>query len=114
MGPQIEFTLTEQAADQIQRQRLGRGTPQAALRVGIRNSTGCSGLSYCFEWDDRRPLETDKIVEQHGVVIHIDAKSFIYLRDTQLDFAQGAGGNGFKLNNPNVKDQCGCGEAMQF
>lgn len=50
--------------------------------------------------------------EQHGVKIIVDAKSLVYLDGTELDFAKEGLNEGFKFNNPNVKDQCGCGESF--
>lgn len=105
--------ISESAADAIQGQRQKRGTPDAAIRVGIRGG-GCTGFSYMFEWDDGEPKKTDKVFEQHGVKLFIDPKSFVYLRGTELDFVSSMMGHGFKFNNPNVKGECGCGESVQF
>ncbi|HBO37168.1 MAG TPA: iron-sulfur cluster assembly protein IscA, partial [Pasteurellaceae bacterium] len=42
----------------------------------------------------------------------VDAKSLVYLDGTQLDFVKEGLNEGFKFANPNVKDQCGCGESF--
>ena len=42
----------------------------------------------------------------------IDAKSLPYLDGTELDYAREGLSEGFKFNNPNVKDACGCGESF--
>lgn len=105
--------ITENAAKAIQAQRVKRGSPDAAIRVGIRGG-GCTGFSYLFEWDDKEPRKTDKVFAQHGVVLVVDRKSFLYLRGTQLDFVTSMMGHGFKFNNPNAKGSCGCGESVQF
>ena len=47
-----------------------------------------------------------------GVAIVVDPKSLPYLDGTQLDFAREGLNEGFKFNNPNVKDACGCGESF--
>jgi iron-sulfur cluster assembly protein len=104
--------ITESAAGEIARQRAKRGTPQAAIRVGIRGG-GCTGFTYVFEWADE-PRATDKVIEAHGVKVVVDPKSFVYLRGMQLDFVRGMMGHGFKFNNPNAKGACGCGESVQF
>lgn len=104
--------ITESAAGEIARQRTKRGTPDAAIRVGIRGG-GCTGFTYVFEWADE-PRATDKLVEAHGVKVVVDPKSFVYLRGMQLDFVRGMMGHGFKFNNPNAKGACGCGESVQF
>ena len=42
----------------------------------------------------------------------VDAQSLKYLDGTEVDFAREGLNEGFKFNNPNVKDQCGCGESF--
>jgi iron-sulfur cluster assembly protein len=107
------IVITEAAAKEISRQRDKRGTPEAAIRVGIRGG-GCTGFSYLFEWDDKEPRPTDKVFEQHGVKLVVDPKSYIYFQGTELDFVSSMMGHGFKFKNPNVKGTCGCGESVQF
>jgi iron-sulfur cluster assembly protein len=105
--------ISESAAREIEKQRVKRGTPAAAIRVGIRGG-GCTGFSYLFEWDDGEPKPTDKVFDAHGVRLVTDPKSYVYLAGTELDFVSGMMGHGFKFNNPNVKGSCGCGESVQF
>lgn len=104
--------ITENAAQEIVKQRAKRGTPEARIRVGVRGG-GCTGFSYVFEWaDEVRP--TDKEFTAFGAGIVVDPKSFVYLAGLQLDFIRGMMGHGFKFNNPNAKGACGCGESVQF
>ncbi|HVV82319.1 MAG TPA: iron-sulfur cluster assembly accessory protein [Kofleriaceae bacterium] len=110
--PSNTIEITEAAAGEIARQRAKRGTPEAAIRVGIRGG-GCTGFTYVFEWADE-PRATDKLIEAHGVKVVVDPKSLVYLRGMQLDFVRGMMGHGFKFNNPNAKGACGCGESVQF
>ena len=42
----------------------------------------------------------------------VDPKSFPYLDGTELDFAKEGLNEGFRFNNPNVRDACGCGESF--
>lgn len=110
--PAKGIEITEAAAREIAQQRDKRGTPEAAIRVGIRGG-GCTGFSYVFEWADQvRP--TDKVFTAHGVTVVTDPKSFVYLAGMQLDFTRGMMGHGFKFNNPNAKGSCGCGESVSF
>ena len=44
--------------------------------------------------------------------IIVDAKSLLYIDGTELDYGKEGLNEGFKFNNPNVKDQCGCGESF--
>ena len=54
----------------------------------------------------------DHVFEQYGVKVIVDTKSLVYLDGTQLDFAKEGLNEGFKFTNPNVKDECGCGESF--
>ena len=87
--------------------RRGKGV---ALRLGVR-TTGCSGMAYKIEYADAVGPD-DQQFESHGVKVVIDPKSLPYLDGTELDFAREGLNEGFKFNNPNVKDECGCGESF--
>ena len=106
-------TVTDSALREIRRLADKRGTPDAALRAGIRGG-GCTGFAYLFEWDDTDPKERDQVIERDGVRVYVDPKSLLYLQGTELDFVRTLMGYGFKFNNPNVKSTCGCGESVQF
>ena len=80
------------------------------IRLGVKTS-GCSGMAYKLEFVDNTESE-DLVFESHGVNVVIDPKSLAYLDGTELDFVKEGLNEGFKFNNPNVKDQCGCGESF--
>ncbi|MBN6081314.1 iron-sulfur cluster assembly protein IscA [Aggregatibacter actinomycetemcomitans] len=105
----MSITLTESAADRV-RTFLAKRGKGIGLRLGIKTS-GCSGLSYMLEFVDTLN-EDDQVFEQHGVRVIVDTKSLVYLNGTQLDFAKEGLNEGFKFTNPNVKDECGCGESF--
>ena len=107
------ITITPAAAKAIHSQAEKRGTPQAALRVGIKGG-GCSGFSYLFEWCDGAPGEHDQVFAQDGVRVYIDPKSMVYLEGVRLDYVSSLMKSGFKLDNPNAKGQCGCGDSVTF
>ena len=102
-------TLTEAAATHISKFLENRGKGEG-IRLGVKPS-GCSGMSYVIEFVDEIDAD-DQIFEGFGVKIFVDPKSLIYLDGTELDFAKEGLNEGFKFNNPNVKDACGCGESF--
>jgi iron-sulfur cluster assembly protein len=105
----MPVTLTDRAAQHVQRyiEKRGKGV---GLRLGVR-TTGCSGLAYKLEFaDDVKPEDTS--FESNGVQVLIDPKSLAYLEGTQLDYVKEGLNEGFKFNNPNEKDRCGCGESF--
>jgi len=102
-------SLTVRAAEHVQRyiEKRGKGV---GLRLGVR-TTGCSGLAYKLEFaDEIRP--EDMSFESNGVRVLVDPKSLAYLDGTELDFVREGLNEGFKFNNPNEKDRCGCGESF--
>ena len=102
-------SLTESAAKHVAAQLKRRGKGMG-LRVGVRTS-GCSGLAYKLEFVDEKKPE-DVAYDLHGVTIVVDPKSLPYLDGTVLDFTREGLNEGFRFRNPNVKDQCGCGESF--
>ena len=105
----MAVTLTDRAADHVQRyiEKRGKGY---GLRLGVK-TTGCSGLAYKLEFADE-PKPEDQEFETNGVRVLIDPKSLAYLDGTELDFVREGLNEGFKFNNPNEKDRCGCGESF--
>jgi iron-sulfur cluster assembly protein len=105
----MAVTLTNRAADHVQRyiQKRGKGV---GLRLGVR-TTGCSGLAYKLEFADEVKPE-DTTFETNGVRVLVDPKSLAYLEGTELDYVREGLNEGFKFNNPNEKDRCGCGESF--
>jgi iron-sulfur cluster assembly protein len=105
----MSVTLTDRAAQHVQRyiEKRGKGY---GLRLGVK-TTGCSGLAYKLEFADE-PKPEDQEFESNGVRVLIDPKSLAYLDGTELDFVREGLNEGFKFNNPNEKDRCGCGESF--
>lgn len=105
----MSITLTEPAANRVRTFLENRGKG-IGLRLGVKTS-GCSGLAYVLEFVDVLN-EDDKVFEQHGVKVIVDEKSLVYLSGTELDYVKEGLNEGFKYNNPNVKNECGCGESF--
>jgi len=103
------ITLTETAAQHVQSYLAKRGKG-VGLRVGVRTS-GCSGMAYKLEFADNVQPE-DMQFESHGVKVLVDPKSLPYLQGTELDYTREGLNEGFRFRNPNVKDECGCGESF--
>ncbi|GGA65757.1 iron-binding protein IscA [Neiella marina] len=105
----MAVTMTDAAADRVSAFLSNRGKG-VGLRLGVR-TTGCSGLAYVLEFVDELE-DGDEVFETHGLKVIIDGKSLVYLNGTELDFVKEGLNEGFQFNNPNVKDECGCGESF--
>lgn len=103
------ITLTEKAALHVKVQLLNRDKGYG-IRVGVK-TTGCSGLAYLLEYVDVIRNE-DIVFQSNGVNIYVDPKSLPYLDGMVMDYKREGLNEGFDFQNPNVKDQCGCGESF--
>jgi iron-sulfur cluster assembly protein len=107
----MAITVTAAAADRVKNflEKRGQGV---GLRLGVRTS-GCSGMAYVLEFVDEVE-NSDLVFEAHGVKVVVDPKSLVYIDGTELDFTKEGLNEGFRFNNPNVKDECGCGESFNI
>jgi iron-sulfur cluster assembly protein len=105
----MAITLTDNAAERVRKFMAQRGKG-VGLRLGVKTS-GCSGMAYVLEFVDDIDPE-DQVFESKGVKVIVDPKSLLYLDGTELDYGKEGLNEGFRFDNPNVKDQCGCGESF--
>jgi len=105
----MAITMTEAAASRVKTfiEKRGKGV---GLRLGVK-TMGCSGMGYVIEFADDIE-DTDEVFEFFDVKVIVDPKSLIYLDGTEVDFTREGLNEGFKFNNPNEKDSCGCGESF--
>ncbi len=103
------ISATESAALRVQAFLAKRGKG-VGLRLGVKTS-GCSGMAYKIEFVDS-PADDDVMFESNGIQIFVDNKSLQFLDGTVLDYTKEGLQEGFKFTNPNVKDECGCGESF--
>ncbi len=108
-GKTLEITA---GAANFGREKLSkRGTPEAAVRLGIKGG-GCSGFSYVIQFEDADPRSRDYAWEVDGVRFVVDKKSFIYLAGSVFDYEKTLMFQGFKFRNPNEASSCGCGHSF--
>lgn len=105
----MPITMSDSAAQRVQTFLSHRGKG-LGLRLGVRTS-GCSGMAYVLEFVDETN-DDDIVFEDKGVKVIVDGKSLVYLDGTELDFVKEGLNEGFKFNNPNVSNECGCGESF--
>lgn len=106
----MAITLSESAARHIENFIAKRGKG-LGIRLGVKTS-GCSGMAYKLEFVDASS-DDDVVFESYGVKVYTDAKSLAYLDGTELDYTKEGLNEGFKFNNPNERDRCGCGESFR-
>ncbi len=103
-------TITDKAANQIR--KLMSGGDKKGLRIGVKKG-GCAGMEYTMEYvDEIDPM--DEVVEQDGARVMIAPMAQMFLFGTEIDYETALLESGFKFNNPNVSEACGCGESIKF
>ncbi|MCJ1362972.1 Iron-sulfur assembly protein 1 [Acarospora aff. strigata] len=102
------MSLTPSATTRL-RSLLSQPEPKL-IRVGVKNR-GCSGLAYNLEYVDK-PGVFDESVEQDGVKVLIDSKALFSIIGSEMDWVEDKLNQRFVFRNPNIKEQCGCGESF--
>ena len=110
MSKQV-ITLSDRAANRVKEIMSKAKEPIIGVRVGVK-SGGCSGLSYVLDFDFEMN-ENDKLIEDNGIKLIVEKKSYLYLVGTTLEFSGGLNGKGFSFSNPNASRTCGCGESFR-
>ncbi|MBF8267706.1 MAG: iscA [Dehalococcoidia bacterium] len=106
----MTITISEKAANKAREFARKENLQEFGLRVGVKGG-GCSGLTYTLSIDpEAQP--NDKVIEENGVRLFVDKKSYVFLAGTILDYSDGLNGKGFIFNNPNAKTTCGCGTSF--
>ena len=110
-APRALLGISDGAAEYARKKLTQRGTPDAAVRLGIRGG-GCSGFSYVIEFSDEPPRPKDNVIEHLGVRFYVDKKSLVYLAGSVLDYEHTLMYQGFKFKNPQEASRCGCGHSF--
>jgi len=106
----MALALTETASKHVKKILEEQKLQGVFLRMGVKGG-GCSGLSYSLEFDSELGPH-DKKFEVDGVTMVCDAKSYLYLNGTTLDYVTQGLQGGFTFINPQAKSSCGCGTSF--
>ena len=104
------INISKSAADHIR--KIMEDGAGKALRIGLKKG-GCAGMEYTMEYVNEIS-ESDEVVEVDGAKIVIAPTAQMFLLGTEIDYESGLLESGFKFNNPNVSETCGCGESIKF
>lgn len=103
-------TLTQKAVQQINALMDQNG--HYGLRLGVKKG-GCAGMEYTLDYVDE-VTQHDEVIEQDGARVLIAPMAQMFLFGTEIDYEVSLLEAGFKFNNPNVTEACGCGESIKF
>jgi|TARA_B100001971_G_C18236320_1_gene567479 iron-sulfur cluster insertion protein len=99
------LALTEKAAQKA-RHFLEKENKKA-VRFDV-SKGGCSGFKYDITLENE-PKQGDVETEDKGIKLYIGKEGHDFLKGSEVDYYQTLQDSGFKVNNPNVKRECGCG-----
>lgn len=105
----MSVSLSQSAAERVRSHIASKGQGEG-LRVSVKNS-GCSGLAYQLDYATEI-LDNDKVFECHGVKVFVQEDHLQYLAGTEVDYVEDGLSSTFQFKNPNVTEQCGCGESF--
>lgn len=84
-----------------------------AVRLSLKQA-GCTGYKYVIEEVDA-PEKQDVLIEQaKPLLLYVDNSNALGLRGVKLGMRQQGFNWELVIENPNVKDACGCGESFNF
>jgi len=107
----MSITLSEKAAEKIKGLLVGHNMPDTAcLRVSVRGG-GCEGFTYSLDVTDK-PGPEDQTFISHDVPIVCDAKSYVSIKGTEIDYDDTLLKGGFVFINPNARTNCQCGSSF--
>ena len=104
------ITITNKAVEKIQ--ALTSKNNKSALKIGVKKG-GCAGMEYTMDLVDEIG-KTEEVIEVDGARVIIAATAQMFLFGSEIDYEVGILESGFKFNNPNVEEACGCGESIKF
>ncbi|HIO54437.1 MAG TPA: iron-sulfur cluster assembly accessory protein [Chromatiales bacterium] len=107
----MAVTLTQSAAEHVARMLEGKKS-MVGLRFGVKSS-GCSGFAYIVDFASEIE-DGDEVFEDHGVKVVVDKQSLTFVDGTEIDFTRDGINEGLRFNNPNMKNECGCGESFNI
>lgn len=111
MAAEVKFNVTPDAAVKLKELADRQGMDEPLLRVKV-VSGGCAGMSYQMDFSEEAPGEKGLLWEVNGVKVILDPMTALYVMNSELDYKDGLMGAGFKINNPNAKASCACGESF--
>tara|TARA_Y100000588_G_scaffold386247_1_gene481391 strand:+ start:543 stop:929 length:387 start_codon:yes stop_codon:yes gene_type:complete len=104
------ITVTKQAVKRLKAVMKSEEKNNQFLRMSV-ESGGCSGMSYKMDFAVEQK-EFDKVFESNGLKVICDLKSWLYLKNVEIDYSDDLLNGGFKINNPNAERSCGCGTSF--
>ena len=104
------ITMTDAAVSKVKHFLTEDENKGKTLRLLVEGG-GCSGFQYGLVFDETQ--EGDTKLEFDGISVLVDENSRSFIKGAEIDFVDTMQESGFKINNPNAKSSCGCGNSFE-
>lgn len=106
-GPAVTMT----AAALLHFEAALAAKPEQIVRLRTETS-GCTGYAYVLDLVDAAVAGDEVLQPGEKVTLAVDPEALKLLRGTEIDMVTEGINRVIKFNNPNVVDECGCGESF--
>jgi len=103
--------VTETAAEYFHKQITESAA--AGIRLSLKQA-GCTGYKYIIEEVNAFPEDDLNITLPNGVQLFVDVAYLSAIQGTKIDMRQQGLNFNLVMQNPNVQDECGCGESFSI
>ena len=104
------ITVTDAAAAELQRSMEAQDKQDMALRIAVFPG-GCAGMQYGLSLDSEGQPGDEEFVSG-GIRLVVGRQDLPMVTGMQVDYVQSVSGSGFKVENPNANESCGCGSSF--
>jgi len=104
------ITVTDAAAAELQRSMEAQNKQDMALRIAVFPG-GCAGMQYGLSLDSEGQPGDEEFVSG-GIRLVVGRQDLPMVAGMQVDYVQSVSGSGFKVENPNASESCGCGSSF--
>ena len=104
------ITVTEAAAAELQRAMEAQDKQDMALRIAVFPG-GCAGMQYGLSLDSEEQPGDEEFVSGR-IRLVVGRQDLPMVAGMQVDYVQSVSGSGFKVENPNASESCGCGSSF--
>lgn len=108
----VMITITKSAQDQIENLLIEENRSDLHLRTFVQGG-GCSGFQYGFTFDEQIE-DDDQVIDVGKFKLLVDAMSWVYLSDVEIDYQENLQGASFVVKNPAATSTCGCGNSFSI
>lgn len=109
--PDNQIVTMSPSAQRYFAQKLAEQSASKLIRFATKVS-GCTGFAYVLDFAEAAQPDDIIIEINDAITLAVDSKALNALRHTEIDYVKEGINGVVKFNNPNVLDQCGCGESF--